>query len=413
VVLNVTVTAPQAAGYATVFPCGATVPTASNLNYAQAQTIPNLVVAKLSSTGSVCLFTLSPAHFIVDVSGYFPTGAIEPLASPARLLDTRPGEATFDGAFAGVGAIAGGTSLAIDVAGRANIPADASAVVLNLTAVTPDGSGFATIYPCGASVPTASSVNYATGQVIPNAVVAKIGAGGQICLFTLSRSHFLIDVAGYFPSGTFEPLATPARILETRAGQTTADGQFQGTGRRPGGSSLRLDVSGRVNIPADASAVVLNVTAILPQGFGYATVFPRGVTTPRASNLNYAPGQIIPNAVIAKLGVGGDVCLFTLADSDYVVDVTGFLIGGAPAADGPDCPAPLPPPTTTTTTTVAPATTTTTLPSNCHPSYPTVCIPPPPPDLNCTNITFRRFTVLPPDPHGFDTDNDGIGCETG
>jgi len=48
---------------------------------------------------------------------------------------------------------------------------------------------------------------------------------------------------------------------------------------------------------------------------------------------------------------------------------------------------------------------------NCDPAYPTVCIPPPPPDLNCGDITFRRFTVLAPDPHAFDGDHDGIGCE--
>jgi len=50
--------------------------------------------------------------------------------------------------------------------------------------------------------------------------------------------------------------------------------------------------------------------------------------------------------------------------------------------------------------------------ANCHPSYPTVCIPPPPPDLDCGDIPYRRFRVLPPDPHGFDRDNDGIGCES-
>ena len=50
---------------------------------------------------------------------------------------------------------------------------------------------------------------------------------------------------------------------------------------------------------------------------------------------------------------------------------------------------------------------------NCDPSYPTVCIPPPPPDLDCGDITFRRFTVLPPDPHRFDGNNDGVGCESG
>jgi len=47
----------------------------------------------------------------------------------------------------------------------------------------------------------------------------------------------------------------------------------------------------------------------------------------------------------------------------------------------------------------------------CDPAYPTVCIPPPPPDLDCGEIPYRRFEVLPPDPHGFDGDRDGIGCE--
>ncbi|HEX6945795.1 MAG TPA: lamin tail domain-containing protein [Acidimicrobiia bacterium] len=50
--------------------------------------------------------------------------------------------------------------------------------------------------------------------------------------------------------------------------------------------------------------------------------------------------------------------------------------------------------------------------SGCDPSYPTVCIQPYPPDLDCGDIPFRRFQVLPPDPHGFDGDNDGIGCES-
>lgn len=49
--------------------------------------------------------------------------------------------------------------------------------------------------------------------------------------------------------------------------------------------------------------------------------------------------------------------------------------------------------------------------SNCDSSYPDVCIPPPPPDLNCPDITYRNFTVQQPDPHGFDRDSDGIGCE--
>lgn len=49
----------------------------------------------------------------------------------------------------------------------------------------------------------------------------------------------------------------------------------------------------------------------------------------------------------------------------------------------------------------------------CDPAYPTVCIPPAPPDLDCGDIGDRRFTVRAPDPHNFDGDRDGVGCESG
>lgn len=68
-----------------------------------------------------------------------------------------------------------------------------------------------------------------------------------------------------------------------------------------------------------------------------------------------------------------------------------------------------PPPTATPEPTTTPEPTAT---PNCHPSYPTVCIPPPPPDLNCGDIPYTNFTVLPPDPHNFDGNNNGIGCES-
>jgi hypothetical protein len=48
----------------------------------------------------------------------------------------------------------------------------------------------------------------------------------------------------------------------------------------------------------------------------------------------------------------------------------------------------------------------------CDSSYPDTCIPSPPPNLNCGDISDKRFEVLSPDPHGFDRDGDGIGCES-
>ena len=91
-----------------------------------------------------------------------------------------------------------------------------------------------------------------------------------------------------------------------------------------------------------------------------------------------------------------------------------------PATPTPTTPAPTAPPVVT----AAPAPAATTAPppaivpfatipaaAECHPSYPTVCIPSGP-DLDCGDISVRRFDVLPPDPHGFDGDDDGIGCES-
>ena len=69
--------------------------------------------------------------------------------------------------------------------------------------------------------------------------------------------------------------------------------------------------------------------------------------------------------------------------------------------DGIGCESYQPPPPTESTAQV-----------DCDPSYPDFCIPPPPPDLDCGDIPQKRFTVLQPDPHRFDGDKDGIGCES-
>ena len=66
-------------------------------------------------------------------------------------------------------------------------------------------------------------------------------------------------------------------------------------------------------------------------------------------------------------------------------------------------------PTPTATATPSPEPTITAQPG-CDPSYPGVCIPSPPPELSCDEVEFRDFVVLPPDPHGFDTNKDGYGC---
>ena len=62
-------------------------------------------------------------------------------------------------------------------------------------------------------------------------------------------------------ASVYRALPTPRRILETRPGLSTVDGQYEGLGVRPKRSTLRLQVAGRAGVPNDAVAVVLNLTA--------------------------------------------------------------------------------------------------------------------------------------------------------
>ncbi len=175
---------------------------------------------------------------------------------PARLLETRsgPNEVTVDHLFEGIGKRAAGSTLELKVTGRGGVPADAEAVMLNVTAVSPDEPGFLTVFPCGTTLPKASNVNYVAGDVVPNAVLAKIGTGGKVCIYTKAAVDIVADVNGYVPAGGSPSSVVPARLLETRSGpnEVTVDHLFEGIGKRAAGSTLELKVTGRGGVPADA-----------------------------------------------------------------------------------------------------------------------------------------------------------------
>ena len=203
----------------------------------------------------------------------------------------------------------------LHVAGQHGVSPSAAAVALNVTVTETQAPGFVTVYPCGVQPPDASNLNYAAGQSIPNAVIAKIGSGGDICLYTSAATHLVVDVNGWFAAGSgFGPLS-PDRLLDTRLS----------TGLRGPGSVTEVMVAGRGGVPFTASAVALNVTVTEPQAPGFVTVYPCGVQPPDASNLNFAAGQTIPNAVLAKLDGFGRVCLFNSAPTQLIVDVNGWF----------------------------------------------------------------------------------------
>ncbi len=203
-----------------------------------------------------------------------------PLASPARLLDTRAAGVTLDGISAGGGIRAAGSVQVLQIANRAGVPPAIASVVLNVTVDQAQTAGFITVYPCDAALPTASNVNYIAGQTIPNAVIAKVGSAGTVCRFTSGVTHLIVDIAGYFADTTVRvPLGAPARLLDTRSDGATFDGLFKATGLRPTGGTIRLDVIGRAGIPANASAVALE----RHRGSGPSRRFHHGVPNRRGT----------------------------------------------------------------------------------------------------------------------------------
>ncbi|MDP1806637.1 MAG: hypothetical protein Q8K72_15780, partial [Acidimicrobiales bacterium] len=320
VVLNVTATEPTSHSWLSVFPAGEALPLASNLNFLPGQDVPNLVVAKVGAGGRVSVYnSVGSTHVIFDVVGWFSSGAASftPL-TPARILDTRDGTG-------GIAAKVGQAS-AVDVAvtGVGGTPASGvGAVVLNVTVTEPSAHSWLSVFPAGDPLPLASNLNFRPGQDVPNLVVAKVGANGKVTVYnSVGSTHVVFDVVGWFAAGatSFTPL-TPARILDTRDGTggiATKVGQA---------TPVDVTVAGVGGVPATGvGAVVLNVTVTQPSAQSWLTVFPSGQSLPLASNLNFLPGQDVPNLVVAKVGAGGRVTVYNSAGSTHVVfDVVGWF----------------------------------------------------------------------------------------
>jgi lysophospholipase L1-like esterase len=225
----------------------------------------------------------------------------------------------------GCGKLGAGSYMRVRVTGVGGVPATGvTAVALNVTAVDPAAWGFFTLWPCGSARPAdASHVNYIEpGAVEPNAVLAPVDETGEICLWTYSASHVLVDVNGWFTGG-FEG-RNPSRIVDTRSGFGAP------AGRLPAGQVLRVKVSGEGGVPpSGVTAVALNVTAVETAGWGFFTVWPCASDMPVASHVNFVrSGLVEPNSVLMPVDATGEVCIWTYADAHVLVDVNGWFTSG-------------------------------------------------------------------------------------
>jgi hypothetical protein len=242
-------------------------------------------------------------------------------------LETRfaPDLLTVDGLFQWTGRIQAGATLQLWVAGRGGVPHGAVAAEFNVTATGALSAGFLTVYPCDQPRPVASNVNYVTGQTVANAVYAKLDPAGLVCIYAKAATDVVVDVNAYAPATSFLTALTPARVLDTRDGLPTVDGLFAGTGMVATRSPFVLQVGGRGGVPADAAAVVLNVTVAEPTASGFATVYPCDQPVPLASNVNFVAGATVADTVVTKLAPDGTVCVYSSAATQSAIDVDAYI----------------------------------------------------------------------------------------
>jgi hypothetical protein len=229
---------------------------------------------------------------------------------PTRVVDTRDN--------LGATSLVAGVSKRIQITGRGGIPQGASAVSGNFTVVDPAGDGYLTLWNCSTSQPVVSTVNFAVGQVTPNAATVPLDPTGGVCVYSNVGQHLVIDVNGYYSdSGTsrFTPLS-PARIADSRSNL--------GTDRVSPGETVALQVAGIGGVPADATAVSLNVTSTDAGANGFVTAWACDDARPNVSSLNQQTGRVRPNLVVTPVAADGTVCLYTSSDVELVVDVTGY-----------------------------------------------------------------------------------------
>ncbi len=201
VVLNLTAIEPTHSGYLTIFPTGATKAVVSAVDFNAGETIANSVMAKVGSNGQISVYNfLGNVNFALDVSGYYTNGSS---SSQTGLLFNSVNPENLPSANTTLTAVLSSDPVVVQVAGEANVPTDATAVVGNLTATDSTGSGYLTAYAGGTTLST-SDVDFSAGSTNANMVVSGLTSSGGLNIINGGghKVNVLFDVSGYFAPAT-------------------------------------------------------------------------------------------------------------------------------------------------------------------------------------------------------------------
>lgn len=218
--------------------------------------------------------------------------------TPCRIVDTRVAggaiNANSSRSFLGV-AISAGTNFTSQGGSNTDCgvaAVGASAIAINVTAVTPSGAGFATVHKSGETRPLAASVNYTTGDIVNNTVVVGIPnplAITDFVIYTFAQSHYVVDIVGYYSP----PQVTQLQCIDTAIVTNTIAANASTFYNNP-------------VCPAGYNTAVTpycftNASTVFSKGSGYNSNTPGLATFCAWTNTSASPQQVFGGSVCCRV----------------------------------------------------------------------------------------------------------------
>lgn len=303
-----------------------------------------LLVAVCITVPMLNLANPTVVHAAPPAAAAVPTPAGPPLAAaaapagaskyvpvaPQRLADTRP-TSTGYGGFSNLN----GDTIRVGVIGRAGVPSNATAAVLNVTIADSSSWSFVTVFPgaTGLPNPLTSSLNAdGPGRVIANLVHVKIGSDGAANIHRSAAMGLVIDLVGVYVPVT---AATKEGRLVTRESGAWRVLDTRNTRPVNATETTTVDVS-TAGVPLSASAVVVNITAVIANP-GFWSAFPDGQSFSGTSSLNLdAGGQTRAGQAIVNLVGTNRFKVYSDQGGHLLVDVVGYFTGTSEATASTD-----------------------------------------------------------------------------
>jgi hypothetical protein len=271
------------------------------------------------------IIPIVPLTSSVAEAALLPGASAYTAVTPARLADTRDGQPGSDG-FTRLD----DHTIRVQVTGRANIPAGATAAVLNITAVNARTAAFVTAYPADNPRPVASSLNVdQPRRIIGNLATVQLSQSGAVELYVNQPLDLVVDVAGAYVPVT-ESVAS-GRLFTIPGGARRVLDTREGGGPVTPGTVKQVSLAS-LGVPADATGVVFNLAAT-EGGSGFWTAYPSGVDRPLASSLYIDQvGQTRNGQGIVALAPGErSFNVFSFGGGHLIIDVVGWFTGSSHA----------------------------------------------------------------------------------